>query len=182
MGCGSCKVSVIMPTFSFTFSHQFWPEVTITRQIHLPKTSRKTRKKKVVLLLMNLSPFIFLLLLFNYGSCESEIHIGYQLMVEVPVEYHTGFTGKAFLLGTNQSAPNFRLALSVEAINQKYSCSLQVFLGDVKVWNSGHYSRFYTTEKCVLELTQDGDLRLTGPKERVGWRTGTSGQGVEVKA
>lgn len=98
------------------------------------------------------------------------------------MEYHTGFTGKAFLLGTNQSAPNFRLALSVEAINQKYSCSLQVFLGDVKVWNSGHYSRFYTTEKCVLELTQDGDLRLTGPKERVGWRTGTSGQGVEVKA
>lgn len=82
---------------------------------------------------------------------------------------------------TNQRVPAFKVALSVEAFNGKFSCSLEVFLGDVKVWNSGHYSRFYTLDKCVLELTDDGDLRLKGPKDQVGWRTGTFGQGVEVK-
>lgn len=55
-----------------------------------------------------------------------------------------------------------------------------MLLGDVKVWNSGHYSRFYVSEKCVLELTKDGDLRLKGPNDRVGWLSGTSRQGVEV--
>ncbi|KAF2306515.1 hypothetical protein GH714_018938 [Hevea brasiliensis] len=69
--------------------------------------------------------------------------------------------------------------MSVEPIDGKYSCSLEVFLGDVKVWNSGHYSPFFTSERCVLELTKQGDLQLKGEKERVGWRTGTSGQGVE---
>ncbi|XP_054782968.1 EP1-like glycoprotein 3 isoform X2 [Prosopis cineraria] len=128
---------------------------------------------------MNLFPFIFLSFLIHYGSSESIIHIGYQLLLAVPAEYHMGFTGKAYVLQTNQTSPNFRLALAVEAIDGKYSCSLQIFLGDVKVWDSGHYSRFYTTEKCLLELTQDGDLRLKGPKEQVGWRAGTSGQGVE---
>ena len=84
-------------------------------------------------------------------------------------------------MDANQVEPNFRVALSAEAIKGKYSCSLEVFLGDVKVWNSGHYSQFYTSDVCVLKLTEDGDLQLKGPKERVGWRTGTSGQGVEVK-
>ncbi|KAF2306516.1 hypothetical protein GH714_018949 [Hevea brasiliensis] len=81
---------------------------------------------------------------------------------------------------TNQMEPNFKAALSVEPIDGKYSCSLEVFLGDVKVWNSGHYSPFFTSERCVLELTKQGDLQLKGEKERVGWRTGTSGQGVEI--
>lgn len=81
----------------------------------------------------------------------------------------------------NLTIPSFKAALSVEAFNGKYSCSFEVFLGSVKVWNSGHYSKFYTSNICVLELTNDGDLRLKGPKDRVGWRTGTSGQGVEVK-
>lgn len=81
---------------------------------------------------------------------------------------------------TNQSAPNFRVALSVEEIKGLYTCSLDVFLGNIKVWTSGYFSQFYMTEKCVLELTKDGDLELKGPKEEVGWRSGTSGQGVEV--
>lgn len=76
--------------------------------------------------------------------------------------------------------PGFRAALSVEALDGKYTCSLSVFLGDVKVWDSGHLTRFYTSERCVLELTKDGDLQLKGAKEQVGWRTATSGQGVEV--
>ncbi|KAI9116054.1 hypothetical protein K1719_012984 [Acacia pycnantha] len=128
---------------------------------------------------MNLYSFILFSLWFIYGSSESFIHLGHQLMMAVPADYRPGFTGKAYMLQTNQTTPNFRLALGVEAIDGKYSCSLQVLLGDVKVWDSGHYSRFYTTEKCLLELSQDGDLRLKGPKEQVGWKTGTSGQGVE---
>ena len=76
--------------------------------------------------------------------------------------------------------PSFKAALSVEAINGKYACSLSVFLGEVKVWDSGHFTRFYTSEKCLLQLTTDGDLLLKGANEQVGWRTATHGQGVEV--
>ncbi|KAK7294816.1 hypothetical protein RJT34_17713 [Clitoria ternatea] len=143
----------------------------------------KVKKQNLMLLLplMKLSHFFLLLLvlLFNYGLSEPGVGLGYQLMVAVPVEYQVDFKGRAFLFETNQTAPNFRVALSIEAINGKYSCSLEVFLGDVKVWDSGHYSRFFITEKCLLELTMDGDLRLKGPKERIGWKTGTSGQGVQ---
>lgn len=91
-----------------------------------------------------------------------------------------GFIGRAFIIESEQMVPNFKVALSVESGEQKYSCSLDVFLGDVKVWTSGHFSRFYTTEKCVLELTQSGDLQLKGQEDRLGWKAGTSGQGVEV--
>lgn len=81
---------------------------------------------------------------------------------------------------TDQTEPNFRTAVSVEALDEKYSCSLDIFLGNVKVWSSGHFSRFYTADKCMLEFTEDGDLQLKGQKERIGWRSGTSGQGVQV--
>ncbi|KAL5550669.1 hypothetical protein UlMin_000845 [Ulmus minor] len=121
----------------------------------------------------------FLILFFNYGFSKSDIQIGYRFTVAVPVEYVEGFVGRAFLMETNQMAPNFKLALSVEAIQGRYSCSMEIFLGDVKVWNSGHYSKFFMSDRCLLELSQDGDLRLKGPKDRVGWRSGTSGQGVE---
>ncbi|CAL0328338.1 unnamed protein product [Lupinus luteus] len=100
-------------------------------------------------------------------------------MVAVPEENGMDFKGRGFLMETNQTAPSFRVALSIEPMNGKYSCSLEVFLGDVKVWDSGHYSRFYITEKCLLEFTRDGDLLLKGPNEQVGWKTGTFGQGVE---
>ncbi|XP_021291391.1 G-type lectin S-receptor-like serine/threonine-protein kinase SD2-5 isoform X2 [Herrania umbratica] len=93
-----------------------------------------------------------LILLVNYGSCDSAIHVGHRISLAVPSEYSAGFIGRAFLMDANQLEPNFKVALSAEAIKGKYSCSLEVFLGDVK---------------------------LKGPKERVGWRTGTSGQGVE---
>lgn len=72
----------------------------------------------------------------------------------------------------------------MEAIEEgeKYSCSLDVFLGEVRVWSSSHFSRFYVDEKCVLELTDLGDLRLKGKNERVGWKSGTSRQGVKVNS
>lgn len=118
--------------------------------------------------------------MFSNGFCNSDIQKGYKLTLAVPAEYSLGFIGRAFLIETDQIAPNFRAAVSVEAVNGKFSCSLEVLLGDVKVWNSGHYSRFYVSEKCVLELTKDGDLQLKGPNDRVGWLSGTSRQGVEV--
>lgn len=123
---------------------------------------------------------VILLLFVCYGFCKPDMHVGHQVTVAVPLEYSVGLIGRAFVMETNQMEPNFRVALSVEAVNGRYSCSLEVFLGDVKVWNSGHYSRFYVSDKCVLELSEDGDLRLMGLRNRVGWRTGTSGQGVEV--
>ncbi|KAG8377103.1 hypothetical protein BUALT_Bualt09G0133700 [Buddleja alternifolia] len=122
-----------------------------------------------------------LLIILNHlaqSISESDIHIGYQVILAIPTEYTKGFVGRAFLIETDQTAPKFRVAISVEGVDDKYSCSLDIFLGDVKVWSSGHLSRFYTTEKCVLQLTQHGDLRLKGQNERIGWRSGTSGQGV----
>ncbi|EXB42386.1 PAN domain-containing protein [Morus notabilis] len=115
----------------------------------------------------------------SYVYSKSDINLNYYFTLAVPEEYNMGFIGRAFVMENNKMEPNFKVALSVEAIEGKFSCSLEVFLGDVRVWNSGHYSRFYVSNKCVLELTGDGDLRLKGPKERVGWRTGTSGQGVQ---
>ncbi|KAL2515559.1 Uncharacterized protein Fot_29530 [Forsythia ovata] len=106
----------------------------------------------------------------------SDVHIGYQLTLAIPSAYTEGFSGRAFLMETEQISPNFRTALSVEAINENYLCSLDIFLGDVKVWSSSPLSQFYTREKCVLELTQYGDLRLKDQNERIGWRSGTSGQ------
>ncbi|KAI3474267.1 hypothetical protein Pfo_029055 [Paulownia fortunei] len=123
--------------------------------------------------------FVLLINLLAQALSESDIHIGYQVTLAIPTLYTKGFLGRAFLMETEQTAPHFRAAISVEAVDEKYSCSLDIFLGDVRVWSSGHLSRFYTTEICVLELTQYGDLRLKGQKERVGWRSGTSGQGVK---
>ncbi|KAK1562017.1 hypothetical protein Q3G72_004947 [Acer saccharum] len=125
------------------------------------------------------SLLIIILLFTSHGCCKSAVYKGYRLTLAVPVEYSVGFIGRAFLMETEQIVPNFKAALSVEAVNGRFACSIEVFLGDFKVWNSGHYSRFYVSEKCVLELTENGDLHLMGPNERIGWKTGTSGQGVE---
>ncbi|KAM7532069.1 hypothetical protein LguiB_035479 [Lonicera macranthoides] len=125
--------------------------------------------------------FLILLLIHfsTYAHSSTDISVGYKVTLAVPMAYNSEFTGSAFLMETNQMIPNFRTALSVESFDEKYACSLNVFLGDVKVWSSGHFSRFFTMEECVLELTQEGDLQLKGEKDQIGWRTGTSGQGVK---
>ncbi|XP_057808274.1 PAN domain-containing protein At5g03700-like [Salvia miltiorrhiza] len=114
---------------------------------------------------------------------ESDITTGYQVTLAVPTDYARGFVGRAFLIKTDHNPPNFRAAISVEAIEEgetnKYCCSLDVFLGEVRVWSSAHFSRFYVDEKCVLQLTDLGDLRLKAKNERVGWKSGTSKQGVK---
>ncbi|KAJ8426045.1 hypothetical protein Cgig2_017622 [Carnegiea gigantea] len=132
---------------------------------------------------MKLCMFCLLALFFlfvNSGCSESDVPIGYTFTLAVPVEYANDFSSKAYLMETDQMPLNFRTALSIEAIDGRYACSLEIFLGNVKVWSSGHRSKFYTSEMCMLELTKMGDLRLKGPNEAIGWRTGTSGQGVEV--
>ncbi|XP_074268633.1 G-type lectin S-receptor-like serine/threonine-protein kinase SD2-5 [Silene latifolia] len=115
------------------------------------------------------------------GHCLSDnIHIGYNFTLPIPVEYIQGFNGKAYLMETDQMPLNFRTALSVDAVDGIYCCSLQVFLGNVKVWTSGHHSMFCTTsQSCVLEFTEIGDLRLKAFNGQIGWRTATFGQGVQ---
>ncbi|KAL7095164.1 hypothetical protein ACP275_10G007200 [Erythranthe tilingii] len=140
---------------------------------------------KTICVFITLLPLIILnLIMADQALSESYIQIGYEVTLAVPTVYTKGFVGRAFLSEVQQAAPpHFRAAITVEAAveeeNNYYSCSLDILLGDVRVWTSGHLSRFYTTGKCVLELTQYGDLRLKGQNERVGWRSGTSGQGVE---
>lgn len=124
--------------------------------------------------------FLIHLSITNIVDCNTDISIGYQVNLAIPMPYISGFIGRAFLMEANQMVPSFRAALSVEAINEQYSCSLDVFLGETKVWSSAHFSKFYTKEKCVLELTKDGELQLKGQNEQIGWRSGTSRQGVKV--
>ncbi|KAF8042222.1 hypothetical protein BT93_A0750 [Corymbia citriodora subsp. variegata] len=120
--------------------------------------------------------------LLSLRPSEPDIRAGYRVTIAIPPVYSPGFVGRAYLMEADGGTPpNFKVALSVEASGggTNYSCSLEVFLGDVKVWSSGHSSRFYVAERCALELAADGDLRLKGPDEKIGWRTGTSGQAVE---
>ncbi|XP_056172790.1 PAN domain-containing protein At5g03700 isoform X2 [Syzygium oleosum] len=130
---------------------------------------------------------IFLaVILLSLGPSEPDIRTGYRVTVAIPPAYSPGYVGRAYLMGADGGGPPaFRVALSVEAGGGggggSYTCALEVFLGDVRVWSSGHSSRFYVEGRCALELAADGDLRLKGPDERIGWRTGTSGQAVEIQ-
>ncbi|KAL8517111.1 hypothetical protein ACS0TY_015362 [Phlomoides rotata] len=126
--------------------------------------------------------YVFILLLINLlpqALSESDILIGYQLTLAIPAENSEGFLGRAFLMEAHQTEPRFRVAISVEATGGRFACSLDVFLGDVRVWSSGHLSTFYTKDRCVVELIENGELRLKGENGRVGWKSGTSGQGVK---
>ncbi|KAI3968345.1 hypothetical protein MKW92_052334 [Papaver armeniacum] len=114
--------------------------------------------------------------------CKSDIPLGYKVTIPIPSDYNAGFTGRAFLMEPDDeiTVPSFKVALSVEAsFNGSFSCSLQIFLGEFKVWDSGHVSKFYPQNKCMLELTEGGVLLLRGSERQIGWTSGTSGQGVE---
>ncbi|XP_021731237.1 G-type lectin S-receptor-like serine/threonine-protein kinase SD2-5 [Chenopodium quinoa] len=119
-------------------------------------------------------------MLIILGCCKSNnVSVGYTFTLAIPSDYSEDFNGRAYLMETDQMPLNFRTAVSVEAMDGRYVCSLQVFLGSVMVWSSGHISKFYTSDSCVLEFTKMGDLRLKGLNDDVGWLTGTSGQGVQ---
>ncbi|EAY76335.1 hypothetical protein OsI_04269 [Oryza sativa Indica Group] len=60
-------------------------------------------------------------------------------------------------------------------------CSLVVLLGNVTVWASDHDGgRFLVRGFCRLELTVDGDLRLTDAAGTVGWSSVTAGRRAKV--
>lgn len=60
-------------------------------------------------------------------------------------------------------------------------CSLVVLLGNVTVWASDHDGgRFLVRGFCRLELTVDGDLRLTDAAGTVGWSSATAGRRAKV--
>ncbi|CAH2064372.1 unnamed protein product [Thlaspi arvense] len=153
-----------------------------------PENSRiSTTKETLHDIMMKIYTFSFLVCLFFklQGHCKSDVNLGFTLTLSSPVEYTPGFMGKAYIIETASSSttrePVFKAALTMESSddNARYLCSLQVFFGDVRVWNSGHYSKMYVSNKCIIELTKDGDLRLKSNNKHVGWRSGTSGQGVE---
>ncbi|PIA58071.1 hypothetical protein AQUCO_00500182v1 [Aquilegia coerulea] len=116
---------------------------------------------------------------FTPGLCKSYIPIGFQVRIPVPSMYNNSFLGRAFFIETSYEVPNFKVGLSVEAVNGDHSCSLGVFLGDYRVWNSAHFMQFYARGICMLELTKYGNLQLRDSKGGIGWRSGTSLQGVE---
>ncbi|KAI3958042.1 hypothetical protein MKW98_020684 [Papaver atlanticum] len=129
--------------------------------------------------------WIFFTICFHFIAykvhCKSDIPLGFKVTIPIPSDYNEGFTGRAFLMEPEQiTVPSFKVALSVEAsFNGNFSCSLQIFLGEFKVWDSGHVSKFYPQNKCMLEFTEGGVLLLRGSKRQIGWTSGTSGQGVE---
>uniref|UniRef100_A0A0D9V7B0 non-specific serine/threonine protein kinase n=1 Tax=Leersia perrieri TaxID=77586 RepID=A0A0D9V7B0_9ORYZ len=80
-----------------------------------------------------------------------------------------------------------RVAAAIRFVNgtgglEKFStCSLVVLIGDATVWASDRYGgKFVAQGFCRLELTDDGDLRLTDGRGTVGWSSATAGRGVKV--
>ncbi|TVU36657.1 hypothetical protein EJB05_18600, partial [Eragrostis curvula] len=109
--------------------------------------------------------------------------LGSQATVQLPpAPYQLGFASRDVVLGAQgEWQPGLVAAVSVEAggAGGSYTCALVVVLGDVKVWASDHLEKFVPTGLCRLELTGDGQLRLTDGAGAVGWVTGTAGQGVQ---
>lgn len=122
---------------------------------------------------------IFISLLFH-SFCECDISIGNRVSISVPSTYKSGFEGRAYFIRAGEVVPSFKAALSVEALDGRYLCALVVLFGEMEVWNSRRFSLFFPLELCVLELMESGVLQLRDSSGRIGWRTGTSGQGVEV--
>lgn len=167
------------PFFSFSYHLSFFPG-----KFRISTTKEETSHD----IMMNIYTFSFLIYLFSklQGHCKSDINLGFALTLSSPLQYTPRFMGKAYIMESESSStrePGFKAALTMESNDNndgRYLCSLQVFLGDVKVWSSGHYSKMYVSNKCIFELAKDGDLRLKSSNKHVGWRSGTSGQGVEV--
>ncbi|XP_076941961.1 EP1-like glycoprotein 3 [Bidens hawaiensis] len=133
---------------------------------------------------MNILFSLALLIHFSthfHGHCTTDIlQLGSEITVLLPGLYMNGFATPTTVLKTRQAVPSFRAGLTVEAVGEeKYACSFDVFLGNFKVWSSSHSSRFLTTEKCVIGLTWDGNLRLTGHNDQLGWQTATYGKGIK---
>lgn len=118
--------------------------------------------------------------LFIRGFCATDFSFGHRVQISVPSLYDPNFWVRESIMKTDDNVPNFQATLSIEAIEYgKYICSLDVFLGSFRVWNSGHFSQFSPRESCALELMEDGILRLRDSRGNIGWQTRTSGEGVK---
>ncbi|WVZ68351.1 hypothetical protein U9M48_017302 [Paspalum notatum var. saurae] len=135
-------------------------------------------------LLLLLLPVAVLLLEQAALSSAADFPLGGQAAVQLPpAPYRPGFAARAVVLDAQgQRQPGFVAAVSTEAAAAagRYTCSLVVLLGGVKVWASDHLDKFVARAMCRLELTEDGQLRLTDGAGNVGWLSGTAGQGVKV--
>ncbi|KAL6616285.1 hypothetical protein ACP70R_038555 [Stipagrostis hirtigluma subsp. patula] len=126
---------------------------------------------------------VAVLLLRQAAASPADFPLGGQATVQLPpAPYRPGFAARAVVLGAERKRqhPGFVAAVSAEAGAGGYACSLVVLLGDVKIWASDHLDKFVAVAMCRLELTGDGQLRLTDGAGTVGWASGTAGQGVKV--
>lgn len=125
--------------------------------------------------------FLLSLRLFLHCACSAlTFPTGRRVTVGFPSPFQPGFIGRAYVLTAGNAPPGLRAALSVEAVQGRYSCSMVVLLGGLKVWSSDHSARFTPAGSCILDLTVDGDLQIKDSTGRVGWRSGTPGVGVQV--
>ncbi|KAJ1286009.1 hypothetical protein BS78_03G321000 [Paspalum vaginatum] len=134
-------------------------------------------------LLLLLLP-VAVLLLEQAALSSADFPLGGQATVQLPpAPYRPGFAARSVVLDAQgQRQPGFVAAVSAEAAGGagRYTCSMAVLLGGVKVWASDHLDKFVARALCRLELTEDGQLRLTDGTGNVGWLSGTAGQGVKA--
>ncbi|KAG0539963.1 hypothetical protein BDA96_03G367600 [Sorghum bicolor] len=124
-----------------------------------------------------------LLLVEQIALSSADFPLGGQATVQLPpAPCQPGFAARAVVLDTQgHRQPAFVAAVSAaEAGAGRCTCSLVVLLGGVKVWASDHLEKFVPAALCRLELTEDGQLRLTDGAGKVGWLSGTAGQGVKA--
>ncbi|KAK9289490.1 hypothetical protein L1049_007645 [Liquidambar formosana] len=90
------------------------------------------------------------------------------------MDYSVGFVGRAFLMETDQMVPTFKAALSVEAaaIDEKYSCSIEVFIGDrLKLLRTGNLVLFDALNRIKWQsFSFPTDVMLWGQRHSVATR------------
>jgi len=126
---------------------------------------------------------VAVLLLEQIALSSADFPLGGQATVQLPpAPCQPGFAARAVVLDAQgHRQPAFVAAVSAaEAGAGRCTCSLVVLLGGVKVWASDHLEKFVPAALCRLELTEGGQLRLTDGAGKVGWLSGTAGQGVKV--
>ncbi|XP_077236947.1 D-mannose binding lectin protein with Apple-like carbohydrate-binding domain-containing protein [Tasmannia lanceolata] len=121
----------------------------------------------------------FLIFFIDAMFSQSNFLPGNPIILSIPLVYEAGFQGKTFILQAGEKIPYFKAAISVEAFDGKYLCSLVVLLGELQVWSSVQFSRFFLSGSCMIELLENGVLQLKDSSGQIGWQTGTFGQGVE---
>ncbi|CAO2195105.1 unnamed protein product [Urochloa humidicola] len=137
--------------------------------------------------LLLLLPSVAVLLLGKAAQSSADFPLGGQATVRLPPAAHQPrFAARVVVLNAHHGRrqPGFVAAVSAEADGAAgayaYACSLVLLLGGVKVWASDHLEKFAARALCRLELTEDGQLRLTDGTGKVGWLSGTAGQGVKA--